>query len=139
MCLFWLTLYFIFYCQFFGGLENDPAEKEERLERKINPKPRLSLKRAAQNKSSPATNSTADSKTSKYFQSLPKEEVNSEDDFEMLTAAPAAVKKSTKKPEEEEKEEEEDDSEDEDDWEEVEGKPEKSEILWCELMGGKLI
>ncbi|XP_005800235.1 DNA repair protein complementing XP-C cells [Xiphophorus maculatus] len=102
--------------------ENDPAEKEERLERKVNPKPRLSSKRAAQNKSSSTTIISADSKTSKYFQSLPKEEVNSEDDFEMPTAAPAAVKKSTKKPEEEEEkeEEEEDDSEDEDDWEEVE-------------------
>uniref|UniRef100_A0A3B5L199 Xeroderma pigmentosum, complementation group C n=1 Tax=Xiphophorus couchianus TaxID=32473 RepID=A0A3B5L199_9TELE len=90
----------------------------------VNPKPRLSSKRAAQNKSSSTTIITADSKTSKYFQSLPKEEVNSEDDFEMPTAAPAAVKKSTKKPEEDEEkeEEEEDDSEDEDDWEEVEGK-----------------
>ncbi|XP_007577479.1 DNA repair protein complementing XP-C cells [Poecilia formosa] len=102
--------------------ENDPAEKEEKLERKVNPKPRWSSKRAAQNKTSSATNTSAHSKTSKYFQSPPKEEVNSDDDFEMPTAAPPVVKKSTKKPEEEEEkeEEEEDDSEDEDDWEEME-------------------
>ncbi|XP_054904591.1 DNA repair protein complementing XP-C cells isoform X2 [Poeciliopsis prolifica] len=102
-------------------LKNDPPEKEQRIERKVNPKPRLSSRRAAQNKSSSTTKTTADSRTSKYFQSLPTEEANSEDDFEMLTAAPATLKKSTKKPEEEdEKEEEDDDSEDEDDWEEVE-------------------
>ncbi|KAM4737805.1 DNA repair protein complementing XP-C cells isoform 2-T2 [Anableps anableps] len=79
---------------------NDPTEKEEKLERKVNPKPRLSSKRATRNKSSSTTNTRADGKTT------------------------PVVKESTKKPEEEEEKEEEDDddddSEDEDDWEEVE-------------------
>ncbi|MED6279416.1 hypothetical protein CHARACLAT_000659 [Characodon lateralis] len=73
--------------------ENDPAEEEEKLERKVNHKPRLSSKCAAQNKSS--SNTSTDGKT---------------------------IKESAKKPEEEEKkmEDDNDDSEDEDEWEEVE-------------------
>ncbi|XP_038149783.1 DNA repair protein complementing XP-C cells isoform X1 [Cyprinodon tularosa] len=103
--------------------ESESAEKEEKLERKVKPKSRLSSKRSAGKKSSSTTDASADGKTSKYFQSPLKEEVNSEDDFDMDTTAPpvAKVKESIKKPEEEEKQEEDDDdSEDEDDWEEVE-------------------
>lgn len=104
---------------FVVGLEDDPAEKEEKLERKVNAKPRLSSKRAARSKASSGSNTSADDKTSRYFQSPLKEEVNSEDDFEMGTAAPPVAKESTEKQEEEG---DDDDSEDEDDWEEVEGK-----------------
>lgn len=78
----------------------------------------MSSKRAAENNSSCANTST-DAKTSKYFQSPLKQEVDSGDDFNMDTSAPPVVDASPKKLE---KEEEEDDSEDEDDWEEVEGK-----------------
>lgn len=98
--------------------EDDPAEKEEKLERKVNAKPRLSSKRAARSKASSGSNTSADDKTSRYFQSPLKEEVNSEDDFEMGTAAPPVAKETTEKQEEEG--DDDDDSEDEDDWEEVE-------------------
>lgn len=86
--------------------------------KKVNTKPRLSSKRAAE-KNSSSTNTSTDVKTSKYFQSPLKQEVDSEDDFDMDTSEPPVVDVSPNKPK---KEEEEEDSEDEDDWEEVEGK-----------------
>ncbi|XP_035991059.1 DNA repair protein complementing XP-C cells isoform X1 [Fundulus heteroclitus] len=101
--------------------ENVASGKEEKLERKVNPKSRLSSKRAARNKSSSTPN--ADGRTSKYFLSALGEQVNSEDDFDTGTAAPPVVKESVQKPvedEEEKMEDDDDDSEDEDEWEEVE-------------------
>ncbi|XP_035991066.1 DNA repair protein complementing XP-C cells isoform X2 [Fundulus heteroclitus] len=74
--------------------ENVASGKEEKLERKVNPKSRLSSKRAARNKSSSTPN--ADGRT---------------------------IKESVQKPvedEEEKMEDDDDDSEDEDEWEEVE-------------------
>ncbi|XP_013857223.1 DNA repair protein complementing XP-C cells [Austrofundulus limnaeus] len=92
-------------------------DTEEKLERKVHPKPRFSSKRAA--KSSSSANVGTDVKTSKYFASPLKEEVDSEDDFNMVTSAPPVVNVSAKELAREE-EKEEDDSEDGDDWEEVE-------------------
>lgn len=96
----------------------------------------MSSKRAARNKTSSGRHTSAVGKTSRYFQSPLKEEVNSEDDFEMGTAAAPVVQESNKKPEEEEGDDD-DDSEDDDDWEEVEGKCGKfrdfiSVSLWLE-------
>ncbi|KAM6924337.1 DNA repair protein complementing XP-C cells [Xenentodon cancila] len=99
---------------------NDLSEKEEKLVRKVNPKPRLSSKRATRSTSHPKPKTSGDVKTSKYFQSLMKEEIDSEDEFDGPTLAPRVLGVSTKEPEKEENEEEDDDSEDEDDWEEVE-------------------
>lgn len=50
-----------------------------------------------------------------------EEEIDSEDDFDMVTSAPPAVTVKAEKPKKEE-EEDEDSEEDEDEWEEVEGK-----------------
>lgn len=65
-----------------------------------------------------------------------KEEVDSEDDFDMGTSPP--LKLNCKKLEKKEKEEEEDSEEDEDDWEEVEGKAQlkkkNSVILLCVIL-----
>ncbi|XP_071331339.1 DNA repair protein complementing XP-C cells isoform X2 [Trachinotus anak] len=106
---------------------NGITEKEETLERKVKPRSRVSSKLAACNSSpSKSTTTAAAVKTSKYFQSPVKQrEVDSEDDFDMVTSPPPVVKARAKKPEQEEKEEEEeeeedDSEEDEDDWEEVE-------------------
>ncbi|XP_073327159.1 DNA repair protein complementing XP-C cells [Pagrus major] len=92
---------------------------EEKLERKVKPKPRSSKKQA--------TSTTATTvKASKYFQSpVKEEETDSEDDFDMVTSPPPTGRvnaKKTEKEEEKEEEEEEEDSEedDDDDWEEVE-------------------
>ncbi|KAM4562689.1 DNA repair protein complementing XP-C cells [Odontesthes bonariensis] len=99
----------------------DLIEKEEKLERKVNPKSRLSSKRAAGNSSSSRSNASSDVKTSKYFQSPVKEEIDSEDDFDMVTSPPRVAEVSSKKLKKEEEEEDvDDDSEGEDDWEEVE-------------------
>ncbi|GAA6229708.1 DNA repair protein complementing XP-C cells [Lates japonicus] len=104
---------------------NGITEEEEKLERKVKPKSRLSSKTASRNnsssKSTAATTTAAAAaavKTSKYFPSPVKEEVDSEDDFDMGTSPP--LKLNCKKPEKKEEEEEEDSEEDEDDWEEVE-------------------
>lgn len=101
--------------------DKDQSKEEEKLQRKVNPKPRLSSKRGARSTSTSKPQTSSDVKTSKYFQSLMKEEIDSEDDFDRPTSAPW-VEVNSKKPEKEEVEEEDDDdSEDEDDWEEVEG------------------
>ncbi|XP_023144959.2 DNA repair protein complementing XP-C cells isoform X1 [Amphiprion ocellaris] len=97
--------------------DNFIVEKEEKLERKVKPKPRLSSKRAPEQTSSSKSSTSSAVKTSKYFQSPVKEEINSEEDFDMETSPPPPMFK--KKPEIKE-EEEEDSEEDEDDWEEVE-------------------
>ncbi|XP_045913422.1 DNA repair protein complementing XP-C cells [Micropterus dolomieu] len=98
------------------------AEEEETLERKVRPKPCRSTKRAAGNTTSTTSTPTLAVKTSKYFQSsLKKEEtdIDSEDDFDMVTSeAPEAAVNAEKT--EKEQEEEEDSEEDADDWEEVE-------------------
>uniref|UniRef100_A0A3B4ZY68 XPC complex subunit, DNA damage recognition and repair factor n=1 Tax=Stegastes partitus TaxID=144197 RepID=A0A3B4ZY68_9TELE len=93
------------------------------LERKVKPKPRSSLKPAARKTSSSKPTSSAAVKTSKYFQSPVKEEVDSEEDFDMETSPPPPKFKMSAKKAEKTKEEEveEDSEEDEDDWEEVEG------------------
>ncbi|KAM9752682.1 DNA repair protein complementing XP-C cells [Menidia menidia] len=98
----------------------DLPEKEEKLQRKVNPKSRLPSKRAARKCSPSKSNPSSDAKTSKYFQSPVKEESDSENDFDMVTSPPPInkAKLSTKKSEEEL--EDDDESEDEDDWEEVE-------------------
>ncbi|XP_017266668.1 DNA repair protein complementing XP-C cells [Kryptolebias marmoratus] len=95
---------------------NDITDNEEKLERKVKPKSRLSSKRAAESNSASSANTRTGVKSSKYFSSPVKEEVESEDDFDMVTSAPPVVDVSAKK----EDGEEEDESEDEDDWEEVE-------------------
>lgn len=90
------------------------TEEEEKLERKVKPKPRSSVRGAMLNTSSRT-------KTSKYFQSPAEEEkMDSEDEFDMVTSTPPPPVK-VKKTEKREEEEEEDSDEDEDDWEEVEG------------------
>ncbi|XP_051805318.1 DNA repair protein complementing XP-C cells isoform X2 [Acanthochromis polyacanthus] len=97
--------------------DNVIAEKEEKLERKVKPKRRLSSKQALGQTSSSKSSTSSAVKTSKYFQSPVKEEIDSEEDFDMETSPPPPMfKKSAKKPEKEEEEEE----EEEDDWEEVE-------------------
>ncbi|XP_061592696.1 DNA repair protein complementing XP-C cells [Cololabis saira] len=112
---------------------NDLSEKEEKLVRKVDAKPRSSSKRAPRSASNSKPKASSDVKTSKYFQSVTKEEVNSEDEFDGLTSPPPVVEVSVKEQNEEENEEEDDDSEDEDDWEEVEeldgplGQPEPAE------------
>uniref|UniRef100_A0A8C7X1R0 Uncharacterized protein n=1 Tax=Oryzias sinensis TaxID=183150 RepID=A0A8C7X1R0_9TELE len=72
-----------------------------------------------------------DVKTSKYFKTHLGGEIDSEDDFDLVTSPPRIVKEANhKKPvkDKEEEEEEESDSEDEDDdWEEVEGKKKRQE------------
>uniref|UniRef100_A0A3B5A7N3 XPC complex subunit, DNA damage recognition and repair factor n=1 Tax=Stegastes partitus TaxID=144197 RepID=A0A3B5A7N3_9TELE len=90
--------------------------------RKVKPKPRSSLKPAARKTSSSKPTSSAAVKTSKYFQSPVKEEVDSEEDFDMETSPPPPKFKMSAKKAEKTKEEEveEDSEEDEDDWEEVE-------------------
>ncbi|XP_022613282.1 DNA repair protein complementing XP-C cells [Seriola dumerili] len=130
---------------------NGITEKEDTLERKVKAKKRRSPKPPERNNSPSKTSiktsaktsaktsiktsiktsaktSTA-AKTSKYFQSPVKQlEIDSEDEFDMVTSPPPVVKVNAKKPEREEKEEEEeeeeemeeDSEEDEDDWEEVE-------------------
>ncbi|XP_041860679.1 DNA repair protein complementing XP-C cells [Melanotaenia boesemani] len=100
---------------------DDLIEREGKLKRKVNPKPRMSSKRPARNSTSSKSSMNSDVKTSKYFESPIKVEVDSEDDFDMVTSAPLLVEANTKKLEKEEQEEmDDDDSEDEDDWEEVE-------------------
>lgn len=101
----------------------DIKDKEEKIERKVIPKPRAPSKRAAGNKLSSQSDTSSAVNTSKYFESPIIEENDSEDDFDMVTSPPR-LKVNTKKPEKEEEEEEGEDSEeeDEDDWEEVEGK-----------------
>ncbi|CAK6972907.1 DNA repair protein complementing XP-C cells [Scomber scombrus] len=96
------------------------AEEDGEIKRKVKSKPRSSTKQAARNTSSTtSTTSTSAVKTSKYFQSpVKEEEIDSEDDFDMVTSPTRMVKVTAKKPEKEE--EEEDSEEDEDDWEEVE-------------------
>uniref|UniRef100_A0A3B4UWM5 Xeroderma pigmentosum, complementation group C n=1 Tax=Seriola dumerili TaxID=41447 RepID=A0A3B4UWM5_SERDU len=138
---------------------NGITEKEDTLERKVKAKKRRSPKPPERNNSPSKTSiktsaktsaktsiktsiktsaktSTA-AKTSKYFQSPVKQlEIDSEDEFDMVTSPPPVVKVNAKKPEREEKEEEEeeeeemeeDSEEDEDDWEEVEGKDQFSWI-----------
>ncbi|XP_041656376.1 DNA repair protein complementing XP-C cells isoform X2 [Cheilinus undulatus] len=98
---------------------NDTTEKDEKLKRKVKPKPRSSTKQAS-------LNNSASSITSKYFQSPVREEGTDSDDFDMVTSrTPVFKSTNTKKKEkeeneEEEKMEEEDSEESEDDWEEVE-------------------
>uniref|UniRef100_A0AAX7VKG6 Xeroderma pigmentosum, complementation group C n=1 Tax=Astatotilapia calliptera TaxID=8154 RepID=A0AAX7VKG6_ASTCA len=100
----------------------DIKDKEEKIERKVIPKPRAPSKRAAGNKLSSQSDTSSAVNTSKYFESPIMEENDSEDDFDMVTSPPR-LKVNTKKPEKEEEEEGEDsEEEDEDDWEEVEGK-----------------
>ncbi|XP_069549980.1 DNA repair protein complementing XP-C cells isoform X1 [Brachyistius frenatus] len=91
---------------------NDITEEEEMLARKVKPKPRASSKGSAGKRSS------SKASTSKYFQSPVKEELDSDDDFDMVTSPTPVADMSAKKPENED--EEEDSEEDEDDWEEVE-------------------
>lgn len=96
------------------------TEEEEKLERKVKPKPCSSTKRAAGNISSTTSITTA-LKTIKYFQSpVKEEETDSEDDIDMVTSAAPVVIVNTK--DTEKVDEEEDSEEDKDDWEEVEGK-----------------
>ncbi|XP_035513017.1 DNA repair protein complementing XP-C cells isoform X1 [Morone saxatilis] len=97
------------------GAGNGIAEEEEKLVRKVTPKPRSSTKRAAGK-----TTTTTVVKTSKYFQSPVKkeEEEESEEDFDMVTSAAGTNTVNAKKTAKEE--EEGDSDEDEDDWEEVE-------------------
>ncbi|XP_037629601.1 DNA repair protein complementing XP-C cells [Sebastes umbrosus] len=99
---------------------NGIKEEEEKLERKVKPKPRSSTKRAAGKASSKSPKTATAVKTSKYFLSPVKEEqTDSEDDFDMVTSpAPVVTMNAMKTAKEEE--EEEDSEEDEDDWEEVE-------------------
>lgn len=106
---------------FFVHLDNDITEEEEKIERKVKPKPCSSVKRATTgNTSSTKTKTTGDVKASKYFQSPVKEEENdSEDDFDTVTPAAPSFKANAEKMEEDG--EDEDSEEDEDDWEEVEG------------------
>ena len=98
---------------------NGITGEEEKLEKKVKPKPRSSTKQATSTK-------TTTAKTSKYFQSPVKEEAtDSEDDFDMVTSPPPRVRvnaKKTEKEHEEEEEEEDSEEDDDDDWEEVEGK-----------------
>ncbi|KAM6930123.1 DNA repair protein complementing XP-C cells [Lycodopsis pacificus] len=98
------------------------TDEEEKLERKVKPKPRGSTKRAPRNTSSTASTTATAVKTSKYFQSPEKEEgSDSEEEFDMVTSAAPVIKVNAKETRKEEEEEEEEDSdEDEDDWEEVE-------------------
>ncbi|KAI3357243.1 hypothetical protein L3Q82_015695 [Scortum barcoo] len=98
---------------------NGMTEEQEKLIRKVKPKPCSSTKRAACNTSSATSIATTTVKTSKYFQSPLKEEAaDSEDDFDMVTSAAPVVTASIKDTEKEE--EEMDSEEDEDEWEEVE-------------------
>ncbi|CAB1416042.1 unnamed protein product [Pleuronectes platessa] len=99
--------------------DNGIAEEEEKLERKIKPKPRLSSKLLAKSNSPSKcnTSTTTDVNTSKYFQSPVKEEETDSEDFDMVTSpAPVATVNAKKS----QKDEAEDSEEDEDDWEEVE-------------------
>ncbi|XP_013765710.1 DNA repair protein complementing XP-C cells isoform X2 [Pundamilia nyererei] len=96
----------------------DIKDKEEKIERKVIPKPRAPSKRAAGNKLSSQSDTSSAVNTSKYFESPIMEENDSEDDFDMVTSPPR-LKVNTKKPEKEE-EGEDSEEEDEDDWEEVE-------------------
>ncbi|XP_034731422.1 DNA repair protein complementing XP-C cells [Etheostoma cragini] len=98
---------------------NGHTEEEEKLERKVKPKPRRYTKRASGNTTSNTSTTAIAVKTSKYFQSpVKEEEPESEDDFPKVNAAAPAVTVNAKRTEKEE--EEEDSEEDEDDWEEVE-------------------
>ncbi|XP_039903579.1 DNA repair protein complementing XP-C cells isoform X2 [Simochromis diagramma] len=97
----------------------DIKDKEEKIERKVIPKPRAPSKRAAGNKLSSQSDTSSAVNTSKYFESPIMEENDSEDDFDMVTSPPR-LKVNTKKPEKEEEEGEDSEEEDEDDWEEVE-------------------
>ncbi|CAI5646970.1 unnamed protein product [Oreochromis niloticus] len=99
----------------------DITDKEEKIERKVIPKPRVPSKRAAGNKLSSQSDTGSAVNTSKYFESPIMEENDSEDDFDMVTSPPRLLKVNTKKPEKEEEGVGEDsEEEDEDDWEEVE-------------------
>lgn len=100
----------------------DITDKEEKIERKVIPKPRVPSKRAAGNKLSSQSDTGSAVNTSKYFESPIMEENDSEDDFDMVTSPPRLLKVNTKKPEKEEEVGEDSEEEDEDDWEEVEGK-----------------
>lgn len=106
---------------FFVHLDNDITEEEEKIERKVKPKPRSSVKGATtRSPSSTKTKISSNVKASKYFQSPVKEEENdSEDDFDIVAPAEPAFKENAEKMEEDG--EDEDSEEDEDDWEEVEG------------------
>uniref|UniRef100_A0A672G143 Xeroderma pigmentosum, complementation group C n=1 Tax=Salarias fasciatus TaxID=181472 RepID=A0A672G143_SALFA len=97
------------------------TDTEEKLERKVKPKPRRSSNKSAGNTAASKSSDRSAGRASKYFQSPVSEERDSEEDFDMVTSAPPpAVKAEVEKQEEEEEEEEEDSEDDEDDWEEVE-------------------
>ncbi|XP_023812194.1 DNA repair protein complementing XP-C cells isoform X1 [Oryzias latipes] len=105
---------------------DDDIHEEEELQRKVKPKRRPPLKHAVQKVPASSPAPSPDVKTSKYFKTHLGGEIDSEDDFDLVTSPPRIVKEANhKKPvkdkEEEEEEEEESDSEDDDDdWEEVE-------------------
>ena len=122
---------------------NGTTEDEEKLTRKVKPKPRSSAKAAAGKTSkyfqSPAKEEDTDSEVDFDMMTSPprprtvkakktekkEEEEDSEDDFDMVTSPPRPLTVNAKKPEKKEEEEEDNDDdseEDEDDWEEVEGK-----------------
>ncbi|XP_008295932.1 protein DEK-like [Stegastes partitus] len=71
--------------------DSDFAEKEEKLERKVKPKPRSSLKRAAGKTSSSKPTSSAAVKTTKCFQSPVKEEEDSEDAGRRVVVLPHLI------------------------------------------------
>ncbi|XP_060931047.1 DNA repair protein complementing XP-C cells [Limanda limanda] len=99
--------------------DNGITEEEEKLERKIKPKSRLSSKLLAKSNSPSKcnTSTTTDVNTSKYFQSPVKKEETDSEDFDMVTSSAPVANVNAKKSQ---KDEEEDSEEDEDDWEEVE-------------------
>lgn len=113
---------------FLSNCSDDDIHEEEELQRKVKPKPRPPLKHAVQKVPASSPAPSPDVKTSKYFKTHLEGEIDSEDDFDLVTSPPRIVKEANhKKPvkdkEEKEEEEEESDSEDDDDdWEEVEGK-----------------
>ncbi|RVE70241.1 hypothetical protein OJAV_G00062960 [Oryzias javanicus] len=117
---------------------DDDIIKEEELQRKVKPKPRPSSKSAMQKVSASCPTASPDVITSKYFKTHLRGEINSEDEFDLVTSPPPIVEANSKKPvkdKEEEEMEEESDSEDDDDWEEVEelaeplGPSEASELV----------
>ncbi|KAM9344345.1 DNA repair protein complementing XP-C cells isoform 2-T2 [Pholidichthys leucotaenia] len=96
---------------------DDSEENEEKIKRKIKTKPRFSSKPPPKNGSSSKSSLNTAAKTSKYFQSPVKEEMGSDDDFDIMTSPPLlGVKVGTEKLDGEE----DDSEEDEEDWEEVE-------------------
>ncbi|XP_024149292.1 DNA repair protein complementing XP-C cells isoform X2 [Oryzias melastigma] len=94
---------------------------DEELQRKVKPKPRPPSKRAMQTVSASSPTAGPDVQTSKYFKTPLTGEIDSEDEFDLVTSPPPIVEAKCKKPvKDKEEEEEESDSEDDDDWEEVE-------------------